>query len=90
MKYKKIGILKFNLGWLIIVVMALTLSVSNVYGYYKCSSDQKAQFEQMVQNSAQAGVSSLLTTSNVSTVFSMLAGTAGGTQQQQQQQQQFV
>ena len=86
-----IGILKFNLGWLIIVVMALGLSGANVYGYYKCSSDQKAQFEQMVQSSAQAGVSSLLTTSNVSTVFSMLAGTGGSqTQQHQQQQQQFV
>ena len=86
-----IGILKFNLGWLIIVVMALGLSGANVYGYYKCSSDQKAQFEQMVQSGAQAGVSSLLTSSNVGTVFSMLAGTSTNQQPQQQQtSQQYV
>jgi Eukaryotic protein of unknown function (DUF846) len=39
-----IGILKFNIGWLIIVVMALALSFANVYGYYKCNNDQKAKF----------------------------------------------
>lgn len=50
-----IGVLKFNLGWLIIVIMALALSISNVYGYYKCSSDQKARFTQMMQQGAQAG-----------------------------------
>merc|ERR1712151_1466309 len=36
-----IGILKFELGWLIIVFMALGLSFANVYGYYKCSNEQK-------------------------------------------------
>lgn len=55
-----IGILKFNLGWLIIVVMALALSMANVYGYYKCSTDQKARFQQMMQQGAQAGAMSVL------------------------------
>jgi hypothetical protein len=73
-----IGILKFNLGWLIIVAMALTLSGANVYGYYKCSSDQKAQFEQMMQQGAQAGAMSMLR----GNVWGYLAGT--GTQQQGQ------
>jgi hypothetical protein len=45
-----VGILKFNLGWIIIVVMAFTTSSANVYGYYKCSTDQKARFQQMMQN----------------------------------------
>lgn len=55
-----IGVLKFNLGWLIIVMMALALSSANVYGYYKCSSDQKAQFQQMMQQGAQAGAMSMI------------------------------
>lgn len=55
-----IGILKFNLGWLIIVFMALALSGANVYGYYKCSSDQKEQFQQMMNQGAQAGAMSML------------------------------
>lgn len=71
-----IGILKFNLGWLIIVVMALALSLANVYGYYKCSSDQKAQFQQMMQQGAQAGAMSMLR----SNMLGYLAGTPQSTQ----------
>jgi len=55
-----IGILKFNLGWLIVVLMAFALSSANVYGYYKCSSDQKAKFQQMVSQGAQAGAMSVM------------------------------
>eukprot|EP00531_Pseudo-nitzschia_arenysensis_P008271 CAMPEP_0116126948 /NCGR_PEP_ID=MMETSP0329-20121206/6591_1 /TAXON_ID=697910 /ORGANISM="Pseudo-nitzschia arenysensis, Strain B593" /LENGTH=241 /DNA_ID=CAMNT_0003621039 /DNA_START=61 /DNA_END=786 /DNA_ORIENTATION=+ len=55
-----IGILKFNLGWLIVVFTALSLSSANVYGYYKCSSDQKAKFQQMVAQGAQAGAMSVM------------------------------
>jgi hypothetical protein len=71
-----IGILKFNLGWLIIVVMALVLSLANVYGYYKCSSDQKAQFQQMMQQGAQAGAMTMLR----SNMLGYLAGTPLPTQ----------
>jgi len=78
-----IGILKFNLGWLIIVVMALSLSMANVYGYYKCSSDQKAQFQQMMQTGAQAGAMSVLRNN-------MLGYLAGTPQQTGQEQRSFV
>ena len=78
-----IGVLKFNLGWLIIVVMALALSMANVYGYYKCSSDQKAQFQQMMQQGAQAGAMSVLRSN-------MLGYLAGTTQQAGQGQRNFV
>ena len=71
-----IGILKFNLGWLIIVVMAMALSMANVYGYYKCSSDQKAQFQNMMQQGAQAGAMSMLR----SNMLGYLAGTPQTTQ----------
>mmetsp|Transcript_63310 Transcript_63310/g.95549 ORF Transcript_63310/g.95549 Transcript_63310/m.95549 type:complete len:245 (-) Transcript_63310:87-821(-) len=80
-----IGLLKFNIGWLIIVVMALGLSGANVYGYYKCSSDQKAQFEQMMQQGAQAGAMSMFRSTNVSSVLGMLAGTSQQSQQPAQQ-----
>eukprot|EP00934_Nitzschia_sp_Nitz4_P005071 Nitzschia sp. Nitz4//scaffold8_size234185//82142//86164//NITZ4_001252-RA/size234185-processed-gene-0.110-mRNA-1//1//CDS//3329559791//5061//frame0 len=66
-----IGILKFILGWLIIVCMALSLSIANVYGYYKCSSDQKAQLQQMMQKGAQQGAMSVLR----SNMLGYLAGT---------------
>jgi hypothetical protein len=74
-----IAILKFNLGWLIIVIMAMVLSGANVYGYYKCSSDQKVKFQQMIQSGAQAGAMSALRSG-------MLGFFAG----QEQPQQTFV
>lgn len=55
-----IGILKFNLGWLITVLTAVALSSANVYGYYKCSSDQKAKFQQMVSEGATRGAMTVM------------------------------
>ena len=54
--------------------MALALSGANVYGYYKCSSDQKAKFQQMMQQGAQAGAMSMIR----SNLFGFLASTATG------------
>jgi Eukaryotic protein of unknown function (DUF846) len=36
-----IGIIKFNIQWLIIVAVAITLSTANIVGYHKCSKDSK-------------------------------------------------
>ena len=58
-----IGVLKFELGWLIIVFMALGLNCANVYGYYKCSNDQKAKFQQMMQQGAQQGAMAMMKSS---------------------------
>jgi Eukaryotic protein of unknown function (DUF846) len=38
-----IGILKFNIQWLIIVAVAITLSTANIVGYHKCSKDSKSK-----------------------------------------------
>ena len=70
-----IGILKLELGWLLTVCMALALSLANVYGYYKCSSDQKAKFQQMMAQGAQAGAMSMIR----SNVFGFLTSSASGT-----------
>lgn len=66
-----IGLLKFELGWLMTVMMAIALSFANVYGYYKCSSDQKAKFQQMMTQGAQAGAMTAIR----SNLFGILAGT---------------
>ena len=89
-----IGILKFNLQWLLIVFISLCLSGANVYGYYKCSSEQKARFTQMMQDGGQAAAMHVLQngmsnfTSGVSSVSSGMMGILSGQGQQQQQQQQ--
>jgi len=50
-----VGLLKVHINWLIIVFTAIILSGSNVYGYYKCSKDQKAKVQQMMNKGAQLG-----------------------------------
>ena len=49
-----------HLGWLVVVATALATSSANVYGYYKCSSDQKAKFQQMMTQGAQAGAMTVM------------------------------
>lgn len=61
--------IRFKLQWLLLCAMAVALSGANVYGYYRCSSDQKAKFEQMVQQGA--------TQSAMSMVPSMLGALTG-------------
>lgn len=75
-----IGLLKFNLGWLINVVVGLVLSSSNVYGYWKCSSEQKAKFQSMVSSGVEMGTMSIIRNNLFGSFFG---------QQQQQQPQQF-
>lgn len=88
------GIIKLELGWLIIVLMALGLSGANVYGYYKCSSDQKARWQQMMQQgqnqAASTAFSALKSGVMSSGVMSFLAGTSTQQPQGQPQQQTFV
>jgi hypothetical protein len=72
---------------LIIDFMALALSSANVYGYYKCSSDQKAQFQQMMQQGAQAGAMSVLRAQAGAMTGSMMGWIAGTNNSQQQPSQ---
>ena len=62
--------LKFN--WLLICVIALALSMANVYGYYKCSTEQAAQFQQMMQAGAQQGAMAMMR----SNMLGVLTGTS--------------
>jgi hypothetical protein len=65
------GLLHFALDWLLICVIALSLSMANVYGYYKCSKEQAAQFQQLMQSSAQHGAMAMMR----SNMLSVLTGT---------------
>jgi hypothetical protein len=69
-----LAFIRFKLQWLLLCGMALALSGANVYGYYRCSSDQKDKFERMVQQGAQRGAMSM-----VPSVLGMLAGNSGST-----------
>jgi hypothetical protein len=81
-----LGLLKFSFHWLLIVVMALALNLANVYGYYKCSREQAAQFQQMMQQGAQQGAMALVR----SNVLSVLTGTSTTTNNNNTSQRNFV
>lgn len=55
-----IALIKFELGWIITVVMGFTLGYANVYGYYRCSSDQKVKFQNMMNKGAELGMTSAI------------------------------
>lgn len=42
-------VLKFNLSYLLLVVVALVLSCANIYGYYHCNKDATEQMRSYVQ-----------------------------------------
>jgi hypothetical protein len=69
-----LAVMKFNFSWLMIVGIALSLSGSNVYGYYKCSTDQEAKFKLMMKQGAEQGVSYMMRSS----ILSMVTGASGG------------
>eukprot|EP00980_Cylindrotheca_fusiformis_P004602 scaffold982_cov139-Cylindrotheca_fusiformis.AAC.15 len=85
------AIVRLNFGWLIICGTGLALSGANVYGYYKCSSEQKARFEQIMHDGAQAGAMAMFKNSASSLNNSVLgfvtraAAGSGGQEQQNQQ-----
>ena len=67
-----IAFLRFKFSWLLLCGMGISLSSANVYGYYRCSSDQKDKFERMVQQGAQRGAMAM-----VPSVLGVLTGNPG-------------
>ena len=57
---------------------ALVLSASNVYGYYKCSADQREKWNQWMSTGAQMGVSAMMRNG----MFGRLFGGRGSGMQQ--------
>lgn len=67
-----LGILKMEFGWLITVAFGVALSGANTYGYWMCSKDQKAKFQQMVTKGAEMGAASAIKNN----MFGKMAGFA--------------
>jgi hypothetical protein len=55
-----LGVLRLHFSWLITVSFGIALNCANVYGYWRCSKDQKAKFDAMLQRGAVAGASSAM------------------------------
>ena len=70
--------LKFT--WLLIVVVALTLSCTNLYGYYKCDSDAKKRVSELKGSAAFTGVMSIgsMMVTRASSAVASLGGGGGG------------
>ena len=66
------------------VTCALVLSASNVYGYYKCSADQRAKLNEWMNTGAQMGMSAMLRNGMLGRLFGGGSG-SGGRQQVPQQ-----
>jgi Eukaryotic protein of unknown function (DUF846) len=66
------ALIKFQFHWLLIDGMALSMAGANVYGYYRCSREQKDRFQQMMTSGAQQGAMAMMR----SNVLSVLTGTS--------------
>ncbi|EQC27098.1 hypothetical protein SDRG_15106 [Saprolegnia diclina VS20] len=69
-----IAVLKFNLEWALIAIVALMLSAANIVGYTKCSKDAKNKMKSMMASGALEALQS----STGSTILSTLGGMAFG------------
>lgn len=78
-----IGVMRLRLGWLITVMFGVGLNIANVYGYWRCSKDQKAKFQAMVQKGAEMGAVSAIR-HNVFGRMASLAGNMAGSSNNQQ------
>ncbi|TMW64106.1 hypothetical protein Poli38472_014223 [Pythium oligandrum] len=67
-----IAVLKFNVQWLLIVLVALTLSAANIIGYTKCKKDAKEKMQALMSQGALGALS----TSAGSTIMSTISGLA--------------
>eukprot|EP00518_Triparma_eleuthera_P013265 CAMPEP_0182486154 /NCGR_PEP_ID=MMETSP1319-20130603/46525_1 /TAXON_ID=172717 /ORGANISM="Bolidomonas pacifica, Strain RCC208" /LENGTH=153 /DNA_ID=CAMNT_0024688213 /DNA_START=1 /DNA_END=458 /DNA_ORIENTATION=+ len=76
-----IGLLKLNVQWVIIVLVALVSSGANIIGYYKCKKDANAKFQQLLASGALGALSQTASSSAGRSFLSSLF-TSGTTQQQ--------
>lgn len=72
-----LDVISGKLTWFLLVVVALGLSGSNIYGYWQCSKDARAKIQGAVQGVVQQHALSALT-SGIGGTFSRLTGGSGG------------
>ena len=64
------AILWLRLNCFVTLAIALVLSFSNVYGYYKCSSDQRAKLNEMFNAGAEIGMRAMIRNNVLGRLFS--------------------
>jgi hypothetical protein len=69
-----VAVLKFNIEWALIVVVAVALSGANIIGYTRCKKDAKQKMQSMISQGALGAFSS----SAGSSIMSALGGLALG------------
>ncbi|TDH71439.1 hypothetical protein CCR75_008251 [Bremia lactucae] len=74
-----IAILKFNVEWALIVMVAVALSGANIIGYTRCKKDAKQKMQLLMSNGAMGALSSSAGSSLLSTIGGLaLGGGLGG------------
>ena len=69
-----VAVLKFNVEWALIVVVAVALSGANIIGYTRCKKDAKQKMQSMISQGALGALSS----SAGSSIMSAIGGLALG------------
>ena len=69
-----ISLLKFNVEWLLIVLVALTLSAANIIGYTKCKRDAKQKMQAMLTSGALGALGTSAGSSFLSKISQMAFG----------------
>lgn len=74
-----IAVLKFNVEWALIVVVAVALSGANIIGYTRCKKDAKQKMQSLMSQGALGAFSSSAGSSIMSTIGGLaLGGGLGG------------
>lgn len=81
------ALLFFKFQCFVTLSCALALSASNVYGYYKCSTDQREKWNQWMNAGAQIGVSAMMRNGVFGWLGNRFTGSGGGNRQQVPQQE---
>lgn len=63
-----VALLKFNVQWALIVVVAVTLSAANIIGYTKCKKDAKQKMQALMSGGALGVLGASASSSIMSTI----------------------
>ena len=77
----------FQFQWLVVVIIGLSFAGSNLYGYYKCSSDQRQKVQQLMVRGAEMGAVSMIKNNVFGRLSNFAKSMAGSNDQNVQTQQ---
>ncbi|KAF1320981.1 Ribosephosphate pyrophosphokinase, partial [Globisporangium splendens] len=80
-----IAVLKFNVQWALIVVIAVMLSSANIIGYTKCKKDAKQKMHSLMSQGALGALSTSAGSSLMSTIGGFALGGVTSSREKKQQ-----